>query len=329
MKKILIIQTAFIGDVILATPIIEKLAGFYPEAKIDFLLRRGNEGLLKGHPKLNDVFIWKKKVNKITNLFKVILLVRSKEYDCIINVQRYFSSGLITAFSGAKVKVGFSRNPLSLFFTKKIGHRLLGQHETGRNLALVKDLTDGKYVAPKLYPLKSDYAGINKYQGLPYLCFAPNSVWLTKEFPAIKWVEIILAQDDQWIIYLLGGPGDYEACEEIREMTGRNNVVNLCGKLNFLESVALMETAKMNYTNDSAPLHMASAMNAPCNAVFCSTIPSFGFGPLGRGSKIVETREKLSCRPCGVHGRKKCPLNHLNCAYTIRKDDFDLPDYPK
>ena len=329
MERILIIQTAFIGDVILATPIIEKLAEYYPEAKIDFLLRRGNEGLLKNHPKLNDVFIWKKKVNKLTNLFKVIYLVRSKEYDCIINVQRFFASGLITALSGAKIKVGFSRNPLSSFFTKRVGRRLIGQHETGRNLALVKDLTDGKYVRPKLYPQKSDYVAAAKYQELPYLCFAPNSVWQTKELPALKWVEIILAQDDRWIIYLVGGPADFQPCEDIREMTGRKNVINLCGKLSFLESAALMEKAAMNYTNDSAPLHMSSAMDAPCNAVFCSTIPSFGFGPLGRRSKVVQTRENLSCRPCGIHGKKKCPQNHFNCAYTILKDDFDQPDYPR
>lgn len=327
MKKILIIQTAFIGDVILTTPVIEKLAEFYPEAKIDFLLRRGNEGLLKQHPKLNDVFIWKKKVNKITSLIRLIYLVRSKRYDAVINAQRFFASGLITALSGARVKVGFRKNPMSVFFSKKIGHRLIGQHETGRNLSLVKDLTDNKYVRPKLYPSIKDEAKVAKYQGLPYLCFAPNSVWKTKEFPALKWVEIILAQDDEWIIYLIGGPGDFEQCEEIREMCGRTNVINLCGKLSFLESAVLMKKAVMNYVNDSAPLHISSAMDAPCNAVFCSTIPSFGFGPLGKGSKVIESRENLACRPCGIHGRKKCPLNHFDCAYTIKKDDFDQAEY--
>jgi len=327
MKKILIIQTAFIGDVILATVIIEKLAEFYPEAKIDFLLRRGNEGLLKNHPKLNDVFIWKKKVNKVASLIRLIYLVRSKNYDAVINVQRFFASGLITALSGARLKVGFRKNPLALFFTKKIGHRLIGQHETGRNLALVKDLTDNKYVRPKLYPNLEDEAKVAKYQGLPYLCFAPKSVWNTKEFPAVKWVEVIFAQEENWIIYLSGGPDDFDHCEEIREMSGRTNVINLCGKLSFLESAVLMKKAAMNYVNDSAPLHICSSVDAPCNAVFCSTVPSFGFGPLGTGSKVVESRENLACRPCGVHGRKACPLNHFNCAHTIQKDDFDLPIY--
>ena len=64
MQKFLIIQTAFIGDVVLATIIIEKLHSNFPDAQIDFLLRKGNEGLLQNHPYLNEVLIWNKKENK-------------------------------------------------------------------------------------------------------------------------------------------------------------------------------------------------------------------------------------------------------------------------
>tara|TARA_B100001109_G_C18864141_1_gene475869 strand:+ start:143 stop:1135 length:993 start_codon:yes stop_codon:yes gene_type:complete len=329
MQRFLIIQTAFIGDVILATPIIEKLKLFYPDSEIDFLVRKGNGALLKEHPHLNQVFIWKKQQNKYTNLFRVLKLIRRKEYDAVINIQRFFASGFITTFSKAKQKIGFRKNPWSPFFDEKIGHRLRGQHETSRNLSLVSSLTDDKWVRPKLYPRKQDYASVSKYQEQPYLCFAPTSVWRTKEWPAVKWVELILAQEDDWMIYLLGGPDDRAACQEIMEMAERKNVYNLAGKLNLLESAALMEKASMNYVNDSAPMHMASAMNAPTNAIFCSTIPSFGFGPLGKNSKVVESSEKLSCRPCGLHGKKSCPLDHFNCAYGIKKEQFDILSYPK
>jgi heptosyltransferase-2 len=94
-------------------------------------------------------------------------------------------------------------------------------------------------------------------------------------------------------------------------------ITNLCGQLSFLESAALMRDARMNYVNDSAPLHFASAMNAPVTAVYCSTIPGFGFGPLSDQRFVVETRETLDCRPCGLHGFKACPLGHFNCAHTI------------
>src|SRR5437868_5021860 len=98
-QSFLIIQTAFIGDVILATALIEKLRQHYPEASIDFLLRKGNEGVLVGHPHLRTVLIWNKKESKISNLLKVINQIRNNRYDCVINVHRFASSGFITAFS--------------------------------------------------------------------------------------------------------------------------------------------------------------------------------------------------------------------------------------
>ncbi|MFT6167020.1 MAG: heptosyltransferase-2 [Vicingaceae bacterium] len=329
MNKILIIQTAFIGDVILATPIIEKLSEFYPEAKIDFLLRKGNEKLLDQHPKINKVLIWTKGSTKYTSLFQVINMVRSRNYDCVINAQRFMAAGLITAFSGAKIKVGFRKNPMSFAFNKKIGHQLIGQHETSRNLSLVRELTDDKYTRPKLYPTKEDRENVKQFQKSPYLCFAPTSVWATKQFPSLKWVELLLSQDENWTIYLLGGPADNEECEDIVQMCDRENLINLSGKLSFLESAALMKGATMNYVNDSAPMHMASAVNAPTNAVFCSTVPSFGFGPLADQAKVVETKKELECKPCGLHGKKECPLGHFDCAYSIQKEQFDRPEYPE
>ena len=119
------------------------------------------------------------------------------------------------------------------------------------------------------------------------------------------------------IIYLLGAPSDVETCEDIRKKVNQPRVINLSGKLKFLESAALMKFAKMNYVNDSAPMHLASAMNAPVTAIYCSTVTSFGFGPLSDRSFIVETGEALKCRPCGLHGFRSCPEGHFLCATTI------------
>jgi heptosyltransferase-2 len=91
----------------------------------------------------------------------------------------------------------------------------------------------------------------------------------------------------------------------------------MAGQLTFLESAALMKGAVMNFVNDSAPMHLASSINAPVAAVFCSTVPSFGFGPLSEKSYVVQSSEKLNCRPCGLHGHKKCPQGHFKCATTI------------
>lgn len=323
MVKFLIIQTAFIGDVILATPIIEKLQHFYPDSQIDFLLRKGNENLLKNHPHLSNILIWDKKKEKNKNLFRIIKQIRSKKYDYVINLQRFTSTGLITAFSGGKIKVGFNKNPFSFLFTRRIKHEIgNGKHEVERNIELISEITDNSIFNPKLYPTDEDYQIVSQYKMRPYICMAPTSVWFTKQFPANKWVDLINKTDKKFHIYLIGGPDDKVACDEIILGSSNTNLTNLCGALSFLQTSALMANATMNYVNDSAPMHMASAMNAPTTAIYCSTVPDFGFGPLSKQGKIIETEEKLSCRPCGLHGFKKCPEGHFNCANTIHTNQL-------
>ncbi len=319
MNKFLIIQTAFIGDVILATAVAEKLNQHYPESQIDFLLRKGNEGLLENHPFVNQVLIWDKKNKKYDNLKSISKVVKQSNYDVVINLHRFASSGLITAFSGAKEKVGFSKNPISFSFTKKVQHKIGdGTHEVERNHELITHLTDSMPSKPKLYPANKDYDIVEQYKKQEYICCAPTSVWFTKQLPKEQWVKLINKQKDHTLVYLLGGGDDFDACEEIKLNTSHKNVINLCGKLSFLESAALMQTAQMNYVNDSAPLHIASSMNAPVTAYFCSTLPKFGFTPLSDNSKIVEVEEELSCRSCGLHGKKSCPEGHFDCGYKIQ-----------
>lgn len=321
LQKFLIIQTAFIGDVVLATPLIEKLHAFFPEARIDFLLRKGNEQLLTGHPYIHEILVWDKKNEKQRNLFRMLARIRENRYDKLINVQRFFATGLLTAFSGAKETIGFDKNPLSTFFTKKIKHPIGGitaVHETERNLELIRDFTDGSLYKPKLYPSAADYLAVVDFSKGKYITLSPASVWFTKQFPASQWIQFINKIPAGFNIYLLGGPGDKLLCENIRNACNRADIQVLAGRLNYLQSAALMSRACMNYVNDSAPLHFASAMNAPVTAVYCSTIPGFGFGPLSDIRHVVELNQPLDCRPCGLHGYSSCPKGHFRCAMDIR-----------
>jgi lipopolysaccharide heptosyltransferase II len=317
-KSILIIQTAFIGDVILATVVIEKLKQHYPAAQIDFLLRKGNESLLLDNPKLRSVLIWNKKEKKISNLRKMIVKIRQNQYDLVINLQRFTSTGIITAFSGAKQTIGFDKNPFSFFFSTKIKHLFeQGVHEVSRNLSLVSQLTDNQPISPKLYPSEADYERVRLHQKQAYICVAPTSVWFTKQWAISKWQAFLDNVPTNYQIFLLGSPQDFEICESLKNNSKHLTINNLAGKLSLLESAALMQNAQMNYVNDSAPMHLASAMNAPTCVVYCSTVPEFGFGPLADNSTIVQIKDKLPCRPCGLHGFKACPQGHFRCALDI------------
>jgi heptosyltransferase-2 len=320
-EQFLIIQTAFIGDVVLATGLIEKLHFYFPGADIDFIVRKGNESLLLNHPYLRQVIIWDKKKDKLKNLWKILQQVRKVKYDKVINVQRFTATGMLTCFSGAKETIGFDKNPLGFLFTKRVRHIVSDQgkprHEIERNNDLVVHFTNEIPFRPKLYPSQGDFNLVQDYKPVPYLTISPASVWFTKQFPKEKWISFIKKLPEHYTIYLLGGPDDHVLAEEIINATEQSHVVNLCGKLNFLQSAALMKDAIMNYVNDSAPMHFASAMNAPVTAVYCSTLPLFGFGPLSDKKHIVEIPEPLYCRPCGLHGRSACPEGHFFCALKI------------
>lgn len=326
MKRILIIQTASIGDVILSTPVVEKLHHFFPDAEIDFLLKKGNESLFEGHPVINQLIVWDKSDHKYRNLLDIINLIRDKKYDQLINIQRFASSGIITILSGARHTIGFNKNPFSLFFGKRIKHRIKknpeGLHEVDRNLKLIEQLTDNKPFPVKLYPSQSDFAKMSQYKTHQYICIAPASLWFTKQYPVEKWVEFLKAADKDLHVYFIGGPADETMCDTIIKLSGRENCLNLAGKLTLLQTAALMKDAQMNYVNDSAPQHLASALNAPVTAIFCSTVPEFGFGPLSDNSKVVQLEEELKCKPCGLHGFTKCPENHFKCAMSIKKEQL-------
>ncbi|MBC8320633.1 MAG: glycosyltransferase family 9 protein [Bacteroidetes bacterium] len=326
MKKILIIQTASLGDVILSTPLIEKLHHFYPKAKIDFLLKYGYEGVLRRHPYLHHVIVWDKTEKKYHHLKELIEIIRNNKYDLVVNVHRFASSGLITALSGASIKVGYCKNPLSFFFTKRVVHKIgtlvSNPHESERNLKLIEDITDSSFFPVKLYPSQHDMAMVSQYKTKIYITVSPASLWFTKQFPEIKWVEFLTSLDEDIVVYMLGSPTEKALCDRLISSSNHQNNLNLAGKLTFLESTALMKDAVMNYVNDSAPMHMASAINASVAAIYCSTVPEFGFGPLSDNSHIIQTNEQLNCRPCGLHGLKRCPKKHFNCALTIKNEQL-------
>jgi len=313
LKKILIIQTAFIGDVILATPILEALHTAYPDARIDMVVRKGNQALFKGHPFLKTAFVWDKEGGKYKNLLLILIAIRRQKYDLVINCQRFAASGFLTGFSGAKLTIGFDKNPFSFRFTNKIKHEIgNGLHECERNLKLLSPLGISGNKQPRLYPAELD----NK-PSQPYVCLAPASVWFTKQWPEHKWLELIETIPANQDVFLTGGPSDRDLCNRILEKSSRKNLISVSGEMSLLDSAALMKGAQMNYVNDSAPMHLCSAVDAPVTAIFCSTVPSFGFGPLSSNSCVVETDEKLSCRPCGLHGFKACPKGHFKCAEGI------------
>ena len=319
VQKILLIQTAFLGDVILATPVISEMKRLFPQARIDALVKKGNEQLLQGHHDLNEVFVFDKAGSKLKNMFALAKQFRKTKYDLIINLHRFASSGIIAVLSRSKMLIGFDKNPLSAFYSSKFHHQIgNGKHEVERNLELIKQFGANTLVRPSLFPGNAEFNTISEFCTSEFVCIAPASVWFTKQLPLHKWLEVIKSIDQNLKIYLLGAPGDKDLCDSLmnlaRENEISNPIENLAGSLKLMESAALISKAQHVYVNDSGPLHIASAMNTPVTAFFCSTIPEFGFGPLSDVRDIKQIDFKLECRPCGLHGYKVCPKGHFHCT---------------
>lgn len=330
-NKVLVMQTAFIGDVVLSTSIAETINRYFPETEIHYLVRKGNESLLFNNPKISKIIVWDKKNGKYKSMLQVIKLLRLEKYSLVLNLQRFLSSGLIALFSGASTLAGFKKNPLSFAFNYRADHEISADgkmHEVERNFKLLNLVHPGilRYELPKLYSSPDDEAKVNQVvTSSKFITISPGSVWFTKQFPEQKWVDFLNAlMPSQMQIYIIGGHSEYQLGETIIRKTSNKNAVNLCGKFGFVQSALLMKKAAMNYVNDSAPLHLASAMDAPVTAIFCSTVPGFGFGPLSKSSFIVQNQGVLDCRPCGLHGKRICPKGHFKCANDI--DISDLTD---
>jgi lipopolysaccharide heptosyltransferase II len=320
-KTILIIQTAFIGDTILASHFARAVKDLYPNSKIHFFLRKGNESVIQGLPTIEKTWVWDKAGGKTKNLMKLISELREIKFDMVFNLHRHFNSGLVSAMMKSPFKAGFKQNPLSMFYTRKINHQIpdpRGWHEVQRNLELIPDYKiadNSKIYKPELPIQQKNIDKVSPYVNDNYFVVAPASVWFTKAWSEHKYRELTSELSKMGKVYFIGAPTDKELCDRIRE--GFPNTENLCGGLNLLDSAALMKKARRVFVNDSAPLHLASCVNAKTTAVFCSTVPTFGYTPLADDSVVVDVGDELACRPCGLHGYKACPLGHFKCSEDI------------
>ena len=329
-RRVLFVQTAFLGDAVLATAAWEVWHAHFPEDEIGIVVRKGNEGLFDGHPWLGvgAVHVWaKSQPGRYLRLIALGLHLRGR-YDCVIAIQRHASSGILALLSGARLRIGYATHPLAWTFHRAVDHVLgNGRHETER----LHDLVTAAAAAlaarsgtpaptlppalPRLYSAPQHVAAAAPYLAGPApVVLAPASVWATKQWPEERWVElgrILKTNDFARPVVLIGGPSDRPLLARIAHGIGGAVIAST----DLLGTAALLSGAAALVANDSGPVHIASSVGCPTVAVFCSTVPAFGFGPLAPGSVVVE--ESLSCRPCGAHGHRTCPLGHFDCGHRI------------
>jgi lipopolysaccharide heptosyltransferase II len=328
-KKILIIQTAFLGDVILALPMVQTLKMHMPDAKIDFLCIPQTADVLAGHPDISTVIQYDKKDgDKLDKFIEVLSEIREVEYDIVFCPHRFSRSALLTYYSEAKVRIGFDRNSFSFLLTEKVKY-VQDKHEIYRNLDLVKTLPGFEYdekkvsLKPNLYPSEENRKRVEQLLHRSNLiAFAPCSRWYTKQLTPSKSGELVHKLTfEGYNVVLLGGKVDENYCRELEVMTGDESLINLCGKLSPLESYHAITRSKALITVDSAVQHLGAASNTPIVLIYGSTDMRFGFYPLTSKNIIIENN-KLDCRPCTDHGRDSCPKEHFKCIEDLTAEEI-------
>ena len=314
----LIIQTAFLGDVVLTTPLLSVLAQRY--GPVDVVTTPAAAGLLEHHPAVNEVIRYDKHGAQRgwRGFLRLARELRRRTYQRVYLPHRSLRSAALALRTGAPVRVGFADSPGAIIYTTRIPRPAQG-HEVERLLSLAQ-LAPGEIVPPVTLGLvPTDHAAADSWLashgvGADFVALAPGSMWGTKRWP--YYADLSARLDRMSVI--VGGEDDASLGDAIVSRSG-GRAVNAAGALNLRGSAALIQRATALVTNDSAPLHLATAVGTPIVALFGPTVPEFGFGPRRSGDLALGHTE-LPCRPCSKHGPQVCPLGHHRCMRELSVD---------
>ena len=321
MTSSLVVQTSFLGDVILTTPLIAELAKRGP---VDVVTTPAAAALLANNPAIRAGYIFDKrgKSSGPLGLLRSAAQLRIGKYDAAYLAQGSHRSGLLAVGAGIARRIGFDTSAGRLWYTHKVKHRSDRHHaERLWRLAAGDAAPDPApdMLRPRLYPGEAERSAVDNFlrgvprDGTPLLAVAPGSVWGTKRWPHYPALAARLAAMHR--IVVIGSAEDSELAAAIAAAAGAGRVLDATGKLSLLASAELISRCAAIVTNDSSPLHLASAMGTPTVAIFGPTVPAFGFGPLAPSRAIAEIA--LECRPCSSHGPDTCPLGHFKCMKLL------------
>ncbi len=325
--NILVIQTAFLGDVILTLPLVQALHARVAGAQIDLLVIPAAAPVLANHPSIRSVIVYDKHGNDagVTGFTNILRRLRSGAYDAAIIPHRSLRSALLARLAKIQTRIGFDRSSGVWLLTDVVRYEA-SLHEVERNTKLLvpMGIAVGQREFPSLYPSEEDrtiviemLSALREDDRRKMVALAPGSVWNTKRWPKERFAALTksLVSSGRTVV-IVGGEADRLMGEEIVAASESPRALNAAGMLTPLQSAVLIGMSRCLVTNDTAPMHIAVAMRTPVVAIFGATVPSFGFAPYGERDVILETHG-LACRPCSIHGGATCPITTFDCMLKI------------
>jgi heptosyltransferase-2 len=331
----LVVQTSFIGDVVLTTPLIAELAKRGP---VDVVTGSGGAALLANDPAIRRTIVYEKSASDggIAGFLRTTRRIRagdhnngSEPYETAYLAQGSVRSAMLAIAAGAKQRVGFGRSGGSTLYTRRVLFRE-DRHHAERLWSLsMSDCADPptpEQIRPRLYPGEAERAAVDTFLSESFddrsgsiIALAPGAAWGTKRWPYFP--ELATRFADSHSIIVIGGEDDKSLAETIIGSCPPGRVASAAGRLTLLASAELIGRAQALVCNDSFPQHLGSAMGTPTLTIFGPTAADFGYGPLAPGSMAVG-HEQLRCRPCHHHGPVRCPLGHWRCMRELSSGEI-------
>ena len=313
-RRILIIRLSGIGDVVHTLPLLGALRKRYPHAYIAWLVQRKAEGILLGHPYLDEVITFERK-KWISRLWPLIKRLRNRRFDLVIDSHGQFRSGLFAYITGVKTRLGFNakdgKECNSLFINFKAPPFPEDWHAVDRYLGLASLL--GADIEKREFLIQIgkrekengerflEKKGIIKGEFL--IALNPGSSWKSKIWPSKNYARLadILIRKLKAKVLLLWGPGEESLIESISSLMKEKPVI--APRTDLKELAHMISRCTLFIGSDSAPLHIASAFSVPSIGLYGPTDPRRN-GPYGPGNIVIKKDLKvLSCRGKGC---RKC-----------------------
>ncbi len=330
--KVLLVQTSFLGDVVLSTPLTKRIHELHPGCELWWMTTPLAKPIIAEDPLVAGVITFDKRGENagVSGMIRQAKALRAHGFDVVYSLHRSFRTSLVLFMSGIPTRIGFSESRGSWLYSEVRNRDRAAPHEVLRNLSLLGEVSSTDNAELRVVINESeDHVDIALCKSISvgerYLVMAPGSSWATKIWHSEGFREVGQRFEQLgYKVIVVGAPNESDIGKKVCQGT---SFVNLIGEIGVGEMMRVVKSAALVICNDSFPLHLGSAFKIPTVAVFCSTVPEFGFGPWQNKSVVVGDRE-LSCRPCGRHGHKSCPTGTEACmkvsADTVHRESLGL-----
>ncbi len=330
-RKILLLRLRRIGDIVMTTPAVSLLKSFLPDASLTYLIEEPYRRLVEGLPGVDRVLAVPAKQDR-RSFIGLLRGIRRERFDAVLDFHGGPRASWITAFSGAKLKIGFAIQGKGFLYHRRVPRRPEegALHSVQSHAALVRALGfafDDSALPPYQLPeaTAGEKARVDALQaelGLAGKRFTVQHIgagnafrdWGEDHHAALAAGLIGRSEAGDFKVALIGGPQDRGRQERIIARVGASGrVVGLAGRLNLIEMRELMSRAALFVGPDSGPMHIAASTPVPLVAIFGPTLPAH-FAPWRTEGRAVLLQRELACRPCP---QRVCITSDYRCLMSI------------